>query len=471
MSEEAYRARFTARQIAEACGGRLLSGPAQAKARGISTDTRTIREGEAFFALMGPNHDAHAYLPQAVEGGASVLVVQRLEERWRPPETVAVVEVQDSSRALLALAARHRERLRGTVLAVTGSCGKSTVKAMLGAILSAEGSVTAAPASFNNRIGVAHTLLSASPTDRFMVLEMGTNHPGEIDELAAAARPQVGVITTIAPVHLEGLGGLDGVREAKAELIAHLPDDGALVLNADDPQCAGLEARFEGRVVTFGESPRSDVRVEEIRQGEQRHSFRALGEQFCIRSGARHDVLNAAAALAAATCAGVAPAAAMLPLARCRPLGLRYERRRLCGVTFVLDCYNSNPAAMRSTLRSFLAQSTGGRRIVVSGDMRELGSAAPEMHRQLGRELAQADVDLVVGVGPLSRHLLAGWHQRALPPKAALCFPSAEEAWRPLWSQLRFGDLVLLKGSRAMRLETIPERIAQALEAGKEAAA
>ncbi len=281
----------------------------------------------------------------------------------------------------------------------------------------------------------------------------------------------MGVITTIAPVHLEGLGGLDGVREAKAELIAHLPPDGALVLNADSPHCMGLAERFAGRVATFGESPGADVRVEGIERAEGRFSFCALGERFCVHSWAGHDVMNAAAALAAATAVGVAPGAAVLPLARYRPLELRCERRRLCGVTFVLDCYNSNPAAMRSALRSFLAQSAAGRRIVVSGDMLELGAAALPMHRQLGRELAEADVDLVVGVGALSRHLLAGWHERALPPKAALCFRSAEEAWRPLWSQFRFGDLVLLKGSRAMRLEIIPRRIAEALDAGKEAAA
>jgi len=451
--------RFTAEQAARACGGDVVAGSADAQAGGVSTDTRTLRGGQAFFALVGPRHDGHAYLPHAVAAGASVLVVQRWDAAWRLPEHVAVVQAPDTERALLALAAWHRSRLAATVLAVTGSCGKSTVKTMIGDILASGARCTVAPASFNNRIGVSHTLLAAAPDDDFVVIEMGTNHPGEIDELAAAARPDAGVITSIAKVHLEGLGDLAGVREAKAELIPRLDPQGTLVLNADNPVCLSLAGRYGGTVRTFGASGAADVRCTCIRRDGEGWAFRALGQTFRLPGGARHDVFNAGAALCATERLGVAPAAASHALARFRPPPMRYQKIEINGVLFILDCYNSNPAAMRAALRSFLCERNGGRKVVVCGDMLELGEASTELHRELGRDLADSPADVLVAVGRRAWNVMKGWHSRGRSLRTALYFPSAEPAWRPLWRRLRPGDAVLVKGSRAMHLETITRNI------------
>jgi UDP-N-acetylmuramoyl-tripeptide--D-alanyl-D-alanine ligase len=462
---------FTAAQIAKACGGTIAGGSPRARAVGVSTDTRTLTAGQAFFALVGPRHDGHQYLSAAAAAGAPVLVAQRLPADWAAPHGAAVVLVADTTLALLALAAWHRRGLRGAVAAVTGSYGKSTVKDMIGAVLSGGTRCTVAPASFNNRIGVALTLLSAKAHDDYVVLEMGTNHRGEIDELARAARPDLGLITAVGEVHLEGLGCLKGVREAKAELIPHLARDGVLILNADDPRCASLAERFGGRVRTFGVSPEAGVRTEAIQPSGEGWQFNVGGRVFRLPYGPRHNVMNAAAAICATMALGAPACAIAHALETFRPQHMRYERLDLGGVTFICDCYNSNPPAVRAALQSFLMERAAGRKAVVCGDMLELGAEGPRIHREIGAEIAASGVYMLVAVGELAPHLIEGWHSRARPGQCGLYFRSAEQAWAPLWCELRPGDAVLLKGSRAMKLETITERIAAHLSAkGKEAA-
>ncbi|MFW6189532.1 MAG: UDP-N-acetylmuramoyl-tripeptide--D-alanyl-D-alanine ligase [Planctomycetota bacterium] len=458
---------FTASQIASACGGWLVRGMPRTAACSVCTDTRDLSPGQAFFALIGDRFDAHDFLPQAAERGASIFVVRRIPDRWQSPPGTAVVRVHDTAAALLSLAAWHRGRLTGRVVAVTGSYGKSTVKNLLGAVLSERGRCAVARASYNNRIGVALTLLDARPSDDYAVLEMGTNHPGEIDELAAAARPEVAIITAVAPVHLEGLGSLEGVQEAKAEIIPHLNGEGTLVLNADHEACVSLAERFGGRVRTFGLTPGADLRATDLRPAADGWRFRAEGVDFHLPFGGRHNVQNAAAALCAARALGVGPQSARGPLAEARPPEMRWERRSVGDVQFVLDCYNSNPPAMRAAARSFLARSGGVRRVIVCGDMLELGKHGPRLHREMGADLAAEGADVLVGVGPLCRHLLDGW--RGATDRPGVRFESARDAARPLWRMLRADDRVLLKGSRGMHLERIVDEIGELLETGEAA--
>ncbi|NLW49464.1 MAG: UDP-N-acetylmuramoyl-tripeptide--D-alanyl-D-alanine ligase [Candidatus Brocadiaceae bacterium] len=457
-SAENRSARFTAGEIAHACAGELAAGDAATPACGVATDTRRTVRGRAFFALVGERFDGHDYLGQAVAAGARVLAVQHVPDGWRAPKGVAVVRVRRTACALLALAGHYRRSLRARVVAITGSYGKSTVKTMLGAILAHAGRCTVAPASFNNRIGVALSLLSARTDDDYVVLEMGTNHPGEIDELAAAARPDVGVVTAIGEVHLDGLGSLQGVVEAKAELIGHLNPAGTLVLNADDPRCLSMAPRFAGRIATYGTHPSADVAVTNVDRDGSGWAFEALGRRCRLASGACHDVLNAAGALCAAAALGV-PAGQAALAGVARP-PMRYERIELAGVTFIRDCYNSNPPALRAALRSFLLEPAIGRRAVVCGDMLELGLHAGRLHRELGADLAASGADIVAAVGQMALEFVAGWCTKARPGQRAFRFASAEEAWLPLWRQLRPGDMVLLKGSRALHLETITDAIA-----------
>jgi UDP-N-acetylmuramoyl-tripeptide--D-alanyl-D-alanine ligase len=248
------------------------------------------------------------------------------------------------------LARWHRGRLQGKVMAITGSCGKSTVKAMTGTILSRSGRCSVAPKSYNNRIGVSHSILRTHPCDDFGVLELGTNHPGEIDELAALARPHAGLITCIGDCHLEGLGSRHGVLEAKAELIPHLPPSGMLALNHDDDLCSSLADRHPGDVRTFGLDAGAQVRP--ILRG-QRGNCQVLevdGIPFQLPVPGHHNALNAAAAICLARWAGVEIRSATQSLAHLELPGLRFERRHVGGATFILDCYNSNPTAMEAAL-------------------------------------------------------------------------------------------------------------------------
>jgi UDP-N-acetylmuramoyl-tripeptide--D-alanyl-D-alanine ligase len=457
---------FTAFQVAASCGGHVVVGHPGTVGRGVCRDTRTLEPGQVFFALAGERHDAHAFLDRAVEGGASVLVVERLPQTPVPLDGLAIVQVPNTTTALLDLARAHRNHLQGRVVAITGSYGKTTTKEMLAAILQADHSVTAAPASYNNRIGVALTLLSARHDDDFVVLELGMNHPGEIDELAEAAAPEMGAITAVAEVHLEGVGSLEGVREAKAEIIPHLPPRGVLALNADNEQCMMLADRHPGPVLTFGTGEDADLRVADLRPLGDGWSFRALGRQFLLPVGGRYNVMNAAAALLLARELGIDAETAREALAQFRLPGLRYQREQIGGVDYVQDCYNSNPCAMRAAAESFSAEPAGGRRIVVCGDMLELGESAPRLHREMGEHLAACDLDALVAVGQMADHVLIGW-KMAAPARTGLAFSSAEDAWPALFELARPGDAVLVKGSRGMRLETMLDEIRKRTENSK----
>ncbi|MBS3763424.1 MAG: UDP-N-acetylmuramoyl-tripeptide--D-alanyl-D-alanine ligase [Planctomycetes bacterium] len=464
-------ATFTAEDICEACGGHIIKGRPEVFASGISVDSRTINPVEAFLALKGSNHDGHNFVKDALKSGASIVITERRDKSWDFPHGTALILVANSQQALMDLASWHRSRLEGKILAVTGSCGKSTVKNMTASILALTGSCSAAPKSFNNRIGVSLSLLAASQTTDFVVLELGTNHPGEIDELAAIARPNAGLITCIGESHLEGLGSKQGVQEAKAELIPHIKPGGCLVLNADDPLCRSLAGRYSGEVKTFGLHRTADMQPVDVRSEGEKQFFRARGSEFRLNVPGRHNVLNAAAAICLSRWAGAGTSDAIQALAGFQLPDLRSEKREVAGIQFILDCYNSNPTAMKAALESFLQRPAPRRRIVVCGDMLELGEKSKELHHRLGRVLALTRLDVLVAVGSYARDLVAGWRDLADTDQKALHVEAPEKAWLFVAHLVAPGDVVLVKGSRALELEKIVNAIEQFLSSGKKEAA
>ncbi|MEF8787805.1 MAG: UDP-N-acetylmuramoyl-tripeptide--D-alanyl-D-alanine ligase [Planctomycetota bacterium] len=458
MSDTTCRAQFTAADIAAACGGRPVSGPTEVAARGVSTDSRTIQPGQAFVALHGERHDGHTFVPDALRKGASVAVVDRVEPGWNADDAT-LVEVEDTGDALLNLARLHRDRLNAAVAGVTGSCGKSTIKNMLAAILGQEGPCTAAPSSFNNRVGVPLTLLDADVNDRFVVCEMGANAPGEIDELAACARPDGAIVSCIGDCHLEGFGGREGVRDAKGEIVPYITDGGTLVLNRDDELCMTLKERHAGPVRTFGFTDDASVTPRALERRDGSWVFRARGETFHLSAPGRYNVANAAAAMTLALSMGCGMEAVKEGLAQVSLPPMRYDTSEICGVTIVEDCYNSNPTAARAAVDAFLDEPVAGRRAVVFGDMLELGQRAAELHRDMGEFLAKCDIQLLIAVGQHGRDVLDGWNRVASASRQAMHFREAEKAWKPIWDELEAGDGVLLKGSRKVGLERIVNRI------------
>jgi UDP-N-acetylmuramoyl-tripeptide--D-alanyl-D-alanine ligase len=462
-----------------ATGGRPV-GPAPAVVTGVSIDSRTIRPGEAFFAIHGDKHDGHDFVSFALAAGAATAVVSedRLAALGRITGSLTVTE--DVLDALSGVGIASRLRSKARIAAVTGSVGKTGTKEMLAAALAPEGLVHASPASFNNHWGVPLTLARMPREAEYGVFEIGMNHAGEIEPLTRMVRPHVAIITTVGPVHLEYFGNEEAIARAKAEIFLGVEPGGAAVINRDNPHYALLarlarEAGIE-RVVGFGEHKQAEVRLDAVNLRESVSCIAAtvLGEEVSCKLGApgRHVVQNSLAVLAAVSLLGgdlARAALALAGLAAGKGRGQRQELRLPGGTAMLIDeSYNANPASMSAAI-ALLGQTEpgrSGRRIAILGDMLELGRGAEAMHAGLAAPLAEADVDAVFLVGPLMRSL---WD--ALPvrlhggytEKAADMEPLVAEAIAP-------GDVIMVKGSNASRMGPLVDNIKARFAPAKAAA-
>jgi len=454
-------ATFTPDELAAATGGRW-TGAAPAQLSGVSTDTRSLPAGALFVALRGERFDAHDFLSEAAARGAAAAVVS--EARGNDPAPLPRLVVKDTLSALGAVARLHRQRFSPPVVGVTGSNGKTTTREMLAAILARRGPVLRSEGNLNNEVGVPLTLLGLSAEHRHAVIEMGMNHPGEIARLAAIALPQVGVVTLAAPAHLAGLGSVEAVADAKAELYQGLPPGGVAVANADDPRMLERAEASGRRLITFSAGPerRGDVAVLEVSQGQEGLRFllsignRALPVHVPALVGA-HNAANAAAAAAAAVALGVPDREVAEGLSQVRPVGRRLRLETLpSGLALLDDCYNANPASMRAALDTLRALAGGRRPAAVLGDMLELGDAERPAHRALGEEAARSGVQVLATFGPRSRDAALAARASGLP-----AFHTEDPDELAAWAraELRPGDLLLVKGSRGMRLERLVEAL------------
>ncbi len=442
---------FTAARVAADTGG-ALSGPGGVALGGFSIDTRTIRPGDCFVAIRGPRFDGHDFVPDAVRKGAAGIVVDRAVE---VRAGVPVVGVTDAVEAVGRLAAAHRDRLRARVIAVTGSNGKTTTKEMLSHILRGRLRVAGAVKSYNNAIGVPLTLLGASGDDEVLVVEAGTNHPGELAALGAVIRPDVAVITHVGPSHLEGLGDEAGVAREKASLLDHVRAGGTAVLNADNAWTAAMAQTCRHRAVTFGVGHGAQVKAVDIQWQARAIRFRVGETVFRLEMLGEWNVHNALAASAAAREAGVPVEESAERLKGFNPPGMRMEVREAGGIVWVNDAYNANPASTLAAIAEFSRLKPSGRRVVVFGDMRELGPESPRFHRSIGEALARIDLGCAVFVGVEVGPAAARFRELTGDRVAVREVPDAGAASKALAQYLRPGDMVLLKGSRAMALERV----------------
>ncbi len=463
---------FTAHEIEEAAAGRLTGGRADMTVSGVSTDSRTIREGELFVPIAGPNFDGHDYIEAAFGAGAAGCLIEAgltgAGRSIEPPEGRFTIEVEDTLTALGDLARHHRGRFELPVAAVTGSNGKTTVKEMIRAILAEGGDTLASEGNLNNLIGLPLQVLGLGPAHERAVFEMGMNRPGEILRLAEIARPEVAVITNIAPAHLEGLGSIEAVREAKGELLNAMEGGGVAVLPGGDPHCGVLAGRFRaegGRVATFGLSGACDVRASNIRmspRGGTTFRLHLGGEEAEVRLGAvgRHNVLNALAAAAAAHEMGSGPVEAVSGLARTNFPEMRLAVEELRGGCFLLnDAYNANPESMRSAIQAAGELKGEGRAFGLLGDMKELGDFGEEAHREAGRRAARGGLDCLAAVGEAMRFAAEEARAAGMPPERVGEFSSPEDAAAWVAQRLEPGDWALVKGSRSMEMERAAEAL------------
>lgn len=424
---------------------------------GVSIDSRAINGGEIFFALEGTRTDGHKYVRQALEKGAAVAVVHR---KPHLPEALQerVVRVPDTLQALGDSARRHRRNWGGIVIAVTGSNGKTTTRAMIHHILSGVMQCKQSPKNFNTNIGVPLTLFETRATDKAVVVEMGANAPGEIRELAAIAEPNMAVITNIGKSHLEGLGYQEGVAQAKAELLQGLDESGVAFLNADDPWFSFLAGHYKGSVVSFGLGRRAEIRARAVRRIEGGHWFLAgAGIDVHLLVPGVHNVCNAVAALAVARHLKVDLGVAASRLKSFRLPPMRFHVEKLNGLTVIVDCYNANPDSVRAALETFQEMPATGRRIAVLGDMLELGPESEALHQELGACMLRFQVDAVWGIGARGECLAHAAEANGLAG-AAFHAPTIEAAATEICEALGPGDAVLLKGSRGMEMEKLVDR-------------
>ena len=455
--------RLTLADIVDATGARvhppLDPHAAAVPVRAVSTDTRTLRSGDLFVALRGPHADGHRFVGEAAAGGVVGVVVATLPEA---PLPVPVLLVPDTLRALGVIAARHRRELRADVVGITGSVGKTTVAGLTALVLERRFRVVRSAEAWNAEIGVPLTLLRAGPETQVVVAEMAMRGLGQIRELVEIARPRIGVVTNVGESHLGLLGTVERVAEAKGELVAGLPPEGAAVLNADDPWTEHLAAKAACRVLRFGLSPEADVRADRVAAAGSAMTFRLLHGQeraeVRLLLAGRHNVSNALAAAAVGVLLGVPVEEIGAALAHAVPPSGRLQMEEAGGILIINDTYNASPRSVRAALDVLEQVGGGRRRVAVLGDMKELGDASADLHREIGRAAAARELAVLIAVGPEAAALAEGARE-VMGAERVIHVPDRDGAVPALRAHLGPTDVVLVKGSRAMGLEAVVEAL------------
>ncbi|KAB0671276.1 UDP-N-acetylmuramoyl-tripeptide--D-alanyl-D-alanine ligase [Oryzomonas sagensis] len=447
---------FTAHEIAAATGGRII-GSAGTGVSAVSTDSRTVAPGELFVPLRGDRFDGHDFIAEVAAKGITMVLA---EEKWLVhhvlPAGCSGVAVKDTLRALGDLAAAYRQRFDIPVIAVTGSNGKTTTKEMLATILEQLGPGLKTEGNLNNLIGMPQMLFRLRPEHHWAVLEMGMSEPGEIDRLAEIARPRVGIVLNALAAHLQSMGTVEAVANAKGELLHRISDGGLAVVNGDDSRVSSLGQNASARRISFGIS-RGEVRAKNIEHlGLEGESFLVVtprGEfQLHLSAFGQHNVSNALAATAALL--DKVPLDTIAEgLAAFRPYKGRFQLERLGAITLVDDSYNANPASMKAALETLAQIAPEGHRVALLGDMLELGGHEAEAHEGVGT-VAGRNVDRLFLLGNLmNRHAAQAAIQAGLPAESVHCCQSHDELAEGVKRSLLPGDVILIKGSRGMTME------------------
>ncbi|HLV01709.1 MAG TPA: UDP-N-acetylmuramoyl-tripeptide--D-alanyl-D-alanine ligase [Acidobacteriota bacterium] len=429
----------------------------------ISIDTRTIQPGQAFLVIKGPRFDGHQFIDEALRKGASQLICSTQPEE-RITHQVPTLIVEDTTRALQNLGSACRQKWSGPLIAVTGSMGKTTTRSFLGTLLRERFNLLETSGNLNNEFGVPLSLLRLQQDHQLALLELGMNRAGEIRDLARICRPTAAILTNVAEVHLEFFEDVEAIAEAKGEIIPELPADGWLVYNRDDSRVERLASRFTGQKISFGFHPESDFcirdyRIEKVDQ--MSFTLERDGEIYrgVIPMVGRHALYNLAAATAAARQAGISPEEILTGYRRLRPEPMRGEIATIAGITIWDESYNSNPKAVYSLLETVSSLQGFTRKWLVLGDMLELGLHSRELHRHLGRAISPDDVDYLVTVGNLARFIGGAAIDEGFSDERVHHFEDSKAAAEALSKQVTAGDLVLIKGSRGVKMDRIVERL------------
>jgi len=454
---------FTVRDTLNSTRGRILSGNVEDILTGVSTDTRRLKRGELFVAIKGNRFDGHNFILDAVSRGAGGVLVQEgcitNKSNFKIPE-VSFISVYDSIRALGDIARFHRSRFDIPFIGITGSNGKTTTKEMISIILNKGFNVLKNFGTENNHIGVPLTLMRLKSEHKIAVLEMGTNHLGEIRRLSKIAKPTVAVITNIGQSHLEYLKDKDTVLKSKIEILEHMDKDGTLIINGDDEFLKTIKTDL--KLIKFGLDEKCDFTADKIDIQPDGISFRLNGKEVInLTVMGRHNVYNALAAIATTWSFGVPIDQIKDALKEFRMPNMRMDVKKIGDVRIINDSYNSNPSSMKQAIESLKDITTKGRKILVAGDMLELGNLSGRFHHLVGRQAAESGIDMIVAVGKLSEHVANGAQEAGMSGKKIKLCNLTKEASEIVKNLIKKGDTILVKGSRAMKME----EIVQVLEA------
>jgi UDP-N-acetylmuramoyl-tripeptide--D-alanyl-D-alanine ligase len=465
---------FLVEDVAVAIGGTLLTGAPRKALNGVSTDTRQLTEGELFFALSGPNYDGNNFAAAAAAGGAGCIVLraepglqEQLPAILGAGRQTAVIAHEDPKRALGELSSWYRRRLGLPVVGITGSCGKTTTKNYLVQLLSSVREVVGSPLSYNNNIGVPLTLLAANGGSEVLVVEMGTNNPGEIEALCQIAAPSAGIITNIGASHLEGLGSLEGVAMEKAELARSISPRGFLVLNDDCRFSELFRASTKAKIISFSIEGEGDLNATDLWFNNGHTIFKLNGVEVTLPALGTHNVQNLLAALAACVGLGIELDQVLPGVSGIKGQSGRLETVPLRGMHLIDDTYNANPESARAAVRVLAGMHGFESRVLVLGDMLELGEFAAEMHHELGRLAVESGIDRLVLIGDLVRASAAGALEAGLAPGNVTHYSTLEQAQIDTKKLFGKGDAILIKGSRGMALERLVKHIQKTFPAPK----
>ena len=452
---------LTLKSFCDVVGGRLNADRDDEQrplAARIVTDSRQVQPGDVFWALRGPTHSGADFIDDALKRGAQGIVAETSSNH--SPSDCWTVTVPDALAALWDLARWRRRQFKGRVVGVTGSVGKTTTQRMIHSVLSTRLSGTASPRSYNNHVGVPLTMLHWNDEDDYAVVELGASAPGEIAALAELTAPRVGVITEIGDAHLGGFGDLEGVARAKFELFRALPHYGWAVVNGDRRRLRRLTHHLQTNLVTFGRGVDCNLRADDVQSDGGTLRFRLDGHPFHVPVWGRHHLSAALASISVGRIFGLDAEDIAAGLARYEPAPMRCEVRQVRDATIIQDTYNASPLAMRAALDLLRDFEATGRRVVVCGDMRELGRRAAALHRKLGADVVcRSGADLLVAVGRHAEDVVSAARDAGMPKENAVACHTSQECAAEVAVRQVAGDVILVKGSRALALEAVVDAL------------
>jgi len=455
---------LTIQQIRQAVSGKALTAlPKDAPpVKSVSSDSRQVGPFSMFVAIKGEHHDGHEFLPQAAAQGAVAALVEHTPPKELP--NLHLIGVENTRRAMGKLATFVRMQLQSKVIAVAGSNGKTTTKFFIDSVLSASLKGSVSPKSYNNDIGVPLAIFPADPSQDYLVLEIGTNHHGEVKHLSEMARPDIAVITNVGAEHLEGLDDLDGVRREEASITKGLNPKGCLIVNGDDAPLLSLVSQYKGQRVTFGLEPHNQLFATDIACEKDGVYFNLNGSarrRVFVPMLGKHSACNALAAIAVGRKMGLNEETIIESLAHAHGPDMRLQLSRVSGVTLLNDAYNANPNSTRAAIETLMSLPNRGRRVAVLGDMLELGVHSDRYHDEIGELAGNCELDLLVCVGKKAKRIASSAKAAGFDKSRIVIYPDAMSAARASVRRVKSGDLILLKGSRGIGLEAVAKAIAE----------